>query len=161
LIATEQIKKEGKSHDTVGCIALDQAGNFAAATSTGGLEGAPVGRVGDSPQPGCGFYAENGRGAVAISGDGEYIARMMLAGRTMYHLEKTDPQKAVEESLEELKKVGGEAGLIAFGHDGSIGWAHNSSHFSVAFAGSEISPRIYLSKAEETGSQDKILKGAA
>ncbi|NRP75481.1 Isoaspartyl peptidase [Ensifer psoraleae] len=42
---------EERSHDTVGCIALDDAGQLATAVSTGGLEGSPEGRIGDSPQP--------------------------------------------------------------------------------------------------------------
>ncbi|HEV2865312.1 MAG TPA: isoaspartyl peptidase/L-asparaginase, partial [Allosphingosinicella sp.] len=35
--------------DTVGAVAMDQGGNLAAGTSTGGLTGARVGRIGDSP----------------------------------------------------------------------------------------------------------------
>ncbi len=34
---------------TVGCVAIDQFGNIAAATSTGGMTGKMPGRVGDSP----------------------------------------------------------------------------------------------------------------
>lgn len=41
-------------HDTVGAVALDQAGNLAVATSTGGIKGQAKGRVGDSPVLGGG-----------------------------------------------------------------------------------------------------------
>lgn len=37
---------------TVGAVALDKAGNLAAATSTGGMTNKLPGRVGDSPLPG-------------------------------------------------------------------------------------------------------------
>ncbi|MGH1560246.1 isoaspartyl peptidase/L-asparaginase [Caulobacter segnis] len=57
--------------DTVGCVALDREGDIAAGTSTGGLSGCAVGRVGTSPLPGCGLYADNAVGGVSLSGEGE------------------------------------------------------------------------------------------
>jgi beta-aspartyl-peptidase (threonine type) len=62
-------------------VALDRHGNLAAGTSTGGLAGSAVGRVGDSPLPGCGLYADNAVGAVSLSGDGESLIRTTLASR--------------------------------------------------------------------------------
>src|SRR3984957_1093354 len=47
------------SHDTVGAVALDQKGNIAAGTSTGGTLNKAPGRVGDSSLIGCGCYADN------------------------------------------------------------------------------------------------------
>lgn len=44
---------------TVGAVAIDQFGNVAAATSTGGLTGKMPGRIGDSPVLGAGTYADN------------------------------------------------------------------------------------------------------
>lgn len=38
-----------QEHDTVGAVAMDSHGNIACATSTGGITGQMVGRVGDSP----------------------------------------------------------------------------------------------------------------
>ncbi|MDU0369433.1 isoaspartyl peptidase/L-asparaginase family protein [Hymenobacter endophyticus] len=67
------------SHDTVGAVALDQAGNLAVATSTGGLEGQSKGRVGDSPVLGGGTYASNESCAVSCTGEGEVILRGALA----------------------------------------------------------------------------------
>jgi L-asparaginase / beta-aspartyl-peptidase len=121
-------------HDTVGCVALDQSGRIAAGTSTGGLDGTLPGRVGDSPLPGCGFYAGNAIGGVAFSGDGESIARTLLAARVMQALERDgSPHAAVEAALGILARVGGEAGGIALDRHGRVGWAHNSSHFAVAW----------------------------
>lgn len=55
-------------HDTVGAVAIDMYGNVAAATSTGGLTGKWVGRVGDTPMIGAGGYADNVSGAVSTTG---------------------------------------------------------------------------------------------
>ncbi|KAF7719649.1 Asparaginase [Penicillium ucsense] len=46
------------SQGTVGCVCLDQWGNLAVATSTGGKTNKMPGRVGDTPTPGAGFWAE-------------------------------------------------------------------------------------------------------
>ncbi|KAK6507955.1 hypothetical protein TWF481_006375 [Arthrobotrys musiformis] len=43
---------------TVGCVVLDSNGVIAAATSTGGLTNKVPGRIGDTPTPGAGFWAE-------------------------------------------------------------------------------------------------------
>jgi beta-aspartyl-peptidase (threonine type) len=120
--------------DTVGCVAMDMAGNFAVATSTGGLEGTKPGRVGDVPMAGCGFYADDTRGAPSLSGDGEAIARLMLAGETLRLMDERSPGDAITAALENLQRVKGEAGIIAIGRDGRSDWNHNSSHFAVARA---------------------------
>lgn len=64
--------------DTVGAVARDEAGRLAAATSTGGTPFKPAGRVGDSPLPGAGFYADE-HVAVSATGWGEAIAAVGLA----------------------------------------------------------------------------------
>jgi len=138
------------THDTVGCIALDQNGLLVVGTSTGGLDGSPVGRVGDSPQPGCGYYADNAVGAVAFSGDGEHIARKMLAARVMHALDRVEPDEALELAIAQLDEIGGEAGGIALTPDGRFGWMHNSREFAVAYASSELpEPHVHMKKREE------------
>jgi beta-aspartyl-peptidase (threonine type) len=140
---------EGR-HDTVGCIALDNNGLLAVATSTGGLGGTPPGRVGDSPQPGCGFYADNARGAVAFSGDGESIARLTLAARVMEALASQSPRDAVTGAMSNLTRIGGEAGGIALNRHGQMGWDHSSDHFAVAWMSTDHSkPQVRLSKFED------------
>ena len=61
---------DDKKYGTVGAVALDQAGNLAAATSTGGVTNKKYGRVGDSPIIGAGTIAENGNVAVSTTGWG-------------------------------------------------------------------------------------------
>ncbi|MEM8726891.1 MAG: isoaspartyl peptidase/L-asparaginase, partial [Pseudomonadota bacterium] len=60
---------------TVGAVALDQDGNLAAGTSTGGMTGKRWGRIGDSPMIGAGTYADNRACAVSATGWGEYFIR--------------------------------------------------------------------------------------
>ncbi len=70
---------EAEKHGTVGAVALDSEGNLAAATSTGGFNNKPVGRVGDSPIIGAGTYAKNGAAAVSGTGQGEIFIRCAAA----------------------------------------------------------------------------------
>ncbi|ADV67365.1 isoaspartyl peptidase/L-asparaginase family protein [Deinococcus maricopensis] len=150
LITPEQ-RAAYEDHDTVGCVALDADGHLAAGASTGGLSGQRAGRVGDSPQPGCGFYADDGIGALALSGEGESIARMMTAARFMHRLPDHTPDDAMREVLEAMRlRVGGDGGGIAIKADGQIGWWHNSPHMPVAYAYAGLNePRVYLKKTEE------------
>jgi beta-aspartyl-peptidase (threonine type) len=70
-------------HGTVGAVALDQNGNLAAATSTGGTTNKLPGRVGDTPVIGAGTYANNATCAVSATGDGEYFIRATV-GRDVF-----------------------------------------------------------------------------
>jgi len=150
----ESIAAEG-AHDTVGAVAMDRGGNLAAGTSTGGLNGQKVGRIGDSPLPGGGLYADNHIGAVSFSGDGETIARLALAARIMASLEDGEGvEQAIARSVAKLPGTGGaqaDGGGIGIAKDGTIGWAHNSPMFAVAYVDSEMDePKAFLKKDEET-----------
>ncbi|HEY8592043.1 MAG TPA: isoaspartyl peptidase/L-asparaginase family protein [Sphingomicrobium sp.] len=140
-------------HDTVGAVALDLDGNIAAGTSTGGLPGKRVGRVGDSPLAGAGFYAQNGVGGVSLSGDGESIIRVGAAARIMGGIDDLGPEVASTRALDLLPVVGGkdgDGGAIVIRADGQLGWHHNSSHFAVAIMTSDMDePSAWLSKQEE------------
>lgn len=76
---TIALASEAEKHGTVGAVALDGRGNLAAATSTGGFNNKPVGRVGDSPIIGAGTYARNGVCAVSGTGQGEIFIRCVAA----------------------------------------------------------------------------------
>jgi beta-aspartyl-peptidase (threonine type) len=132
MISPNRLASENcKAHDTVGCVAIDAQGHVTAATSTGGLPGKHAGRIGDSPIPGCGLYADDRLGGAALSGDGESILRTMLAAHVMHALEDMPAGAAAARSIERLARVGGEAGAIVIGRDGRIGIAHNSEHFAL------------------------------
>jgi L-asparaginase / beta-aspartyl-peptidase len=151
MISPEQRSSEARrGYDTVGCVALDRSGVIACGTSTGGLSGKWQGRVGDSPLPGCGFYADSRIGGLSLSGEGEAIARMLLAARVMQGLETQGLDAAMADGLAALARVGGEAGIIGLDRQGRVGWAHNSRDFAVAYATSETeAPRVHLRKSEE------------
>ncbi len=147
LLTPEQEKALEEAHDTVGAVALDTRGNIVAATSTGGLSGQKPGRVGDSPMPGCGYYADNLVGGVALSGHGEAIARLMLASRIIHRIEEAGPDRAIAEALKQMERTGGDAGGIAIDRHGRVGWAHNSPHFAVAaIREGDEAPGIWLKK---------------
>lgn len=86
------------SCDTVGAVAFDGI-TFAAALSSGGLEKAAIGRVGDVPLPGCGLFC-GPAGAVACTGDGEFIALRILAKEVYGWLEMNmSPNEAAQKTL--------------------------------------------------------------
>jgi beta-aspartyl-peptidase (threonine type) len=147
LIANSQGSFAG--HDTVGAVALDLAGNLAAATSTGGLSGTPPGRMGDSALPGCGYYADNAVGGVALSGDGEAIARLAAAASIICWMPALGPERALAQTLKRLPALDGDGGGIAIAADGTIGWWHNSPHFAVGVAsGASPDGAVWLHKDE-------------
>ncbi len=85
--------------DTVGAVAMDRDGVFAVASSTGGASAMLVGRVGDTPIIGAGFYAGK-LGAIAVTGIGEEIIKRSVA-RTVYdRIERgIDLERAVKDII--------------------------------------------------------------
>jgi beta-aspartyl-peptidase (threonine type) len=121
--------------DTVGCVALDQAGHVAAGTSTGGTPNKMPGRVGDVPMVGCGFYADDALGSASCTGWGESIAKVILARLALHYLqEMDDPQAAAQVAIQVLaKKVDGVGGIILLSPDGRPGWYHNTPRMACAY----------------------------
>jgi beta-aspartyl-peptidase (threonine type) len=116
------------SRGTVGAVALDGAGNLAAATSTGGMTNKRPGRVGDSPIIGAGTYARNGVCAVSATGHGEYFIRAVAAHHvcTAVQFRGLTLEQAVRELLGILGGMGGDGGLITVGADGTLVLEFNS-----------------------------------
>lgn len=121
---------DDNKHGTVGAVAMDQHGNLAAATSTGGITNKQYGRVGDSAIIGAGTFAENGNVAVSATGMGEYFIRKTVASEIAARMRylKEDVHQACEAVIQgDLKAMGGEGGVIAIDGDGEIHFAMNSS----------------------------------
>ena len=116
------------SHDTVGAVALDAAGNLAAGTSTGGTLGKAPGRVGDSSLIGCGCYADNQTAAVSLTGWGEPIMKLVLGKWACDRVAAgSSAEEAAVEAIAYLHaRLGGHGGMILLGPDGSVGLAHNT-----------------------------------
>ena len=111
------------STGTVGAVALDAAGNLAAATSTGGMTNKRAGRVGDSPIIGAGTYAKNGVCAVSATGHGEYFIRSVAAYHVCAAVEYRGMSLdvAVRELLHaRLRELGGSGGIISIDQAGRI-----------------------------------------
>jgi L-asparaginase / beta-aspartyl-peptidase len=108
---------------TVGCVAIDEDGNLAAATSTGGLVNKEYNRIGDSPIIGAGTYANNKTCAVSCTGGGEEFIRIVAAYDISCLMEyrKVSLKRATEEViLKKLKAIGGHGGCIGIDLNGSI-----------------------------------------
>lgn len=112
-------------HDTVGAVAVDAQGRVAAATSTGGTPWKRPGRVGDSPLPGCGNYADDLAGAASATGHGESIIRVVMAKAACDRLRAgASPDEAARASVKELvDRTKGDAGIILVDPQGRIGHA--------------------------------------
>lgn len=113
---------------TVGCVALDKAGNLAAGTSTGGITNKRYGRVGDSPIIGAGTWAENQTCAVSCTGQGEYFIRLQVAGDVAARMRYGDAsfEEAAKAQMERIGKLKALGGLVAMNRDGKAVFAFNT-----------------------------------
>lgn len=121
--------KEPKPKGTVGAVVLDQNGNVAAATSTGGMSGKRWGRVGDSPLIGAGTYADNATGAVSCTGHGEFFIRQVVAYDLVAKVKYAGYSlQAAADSIiyKELRNKGALGGLIALDKAGTIAMPFNT-----------------------------------
>ena len=116
---------------TVGCVVRDPAGRLAAATSTGGAPLTRAGRVGDSPVPGAGFYAD-ASGAASTTGWGEAILTTQLAARAVGSV-RDGSEAAAREAVADLGRrvrwagaAPATAGLILVDAAGRAGWAFST-----------------------------------
>lgn len=138
-------------HNTVGAVALDQAGNLAVATSTGGIEGQAKGRVGDSPILGGGTYASNDACAVSCTGDGEVLMRGALA-HEVYALVKYKGLPLAEACQAALQlrddELQGDKGLIAIDKEGSIALEFNPNFMRRAYRVGDAEPVVAMWKDE-------------
>ncbi|MEM6841706.1 MAG: isoaspartyl peptidase/L-asparaginase [Bacteroidota bacterium] len=114
---------------TVGAVALDQDGNIAAATSTGGMTNKRYGRVGDVPVIGAGTYADNATAAISATGHGEYFIRSVVAHditAIMKYQNKSVQEAANTVVKDKLVEMGGGGGVIAIDGQGNIAMPFNT-----------------------------------
>jgi L-asparaginase/beta-aspartyl-peptidase (threonine type) len=116
------------AHGTVGCVVRDGEGRLAAATSTAGVFGKLEGRVGDSPIPGAGVWAD-ARAAVSCTGQGELFLRVAAAAQLAFRMRfgEEDVAHAAAAVLAEVARLGGDGGLIAVDANGRVVAPHRSS----------------------------------
>lgn len=119
--------------DTIGAVAVDDAGHLAAATSTGGIQHKLKGRVGDSPLPGAGIYAADESCAVSASGHGEAIMRA-VAAHEVAAIVRHGGRPLNEAVREAAARVDGTVGLIALERTGEAAIEFNTAVFHRAIA---------------------------
>ena len=157
----QKAKAEGKGavldHDndfkfgTVGAVALDNQGNLAAGTSTGGMTNKQYGRIGDSPIIGAGTYANNASCAVSATGHGEYFIRATVARNICALMEyggKTLEQAADQIVNKQLVEMGGSGGIIAVDKDGNMALMFNTEGMYRAQVSSNQRLKIGIYKNE-------------
>ena len=110
------------AHGTVGAVARDAEGRLAAATSTGGVSGQRLGRVGDSPLIGAGTWADDATVAVSCTGHGESIIRSALAHEVdaLLRHRALGLQEACAVAIGALGRWGQDGGLIAVSARGEV-----------------------------------------
>ena len=118
----------GEGGGTVGCVALDWDGHLAAATSTGGMTGKRVGRIGDSPIIGAGTFAKDGVCAVSATGRGEAFIQHGVAHEVaaLVRYSGLSIEEAAHKVVHQQLEVG-DGGLIAVGYSGEIALPFNST----------------------------------
>ena len=132
---------------TVGAVALDQHGNLAAGTSTGGMTGKRWGRIGDAPVIGAGTYADNRSCAVSATGWGEYFIRVGVAQAICMKLQflqrmdalglsqvqasdeeaRTMAQMTADEVMADVADLGGDGGVILVTPEGHALYSFNTT----------------------------------
>jgi L-asparaginase / beta-aspartyl-peptidase len=118
-----------KKYGTVGAVALDQYGNIAAGTSTGGMTNKKYGRVGDAPIIGAGTYANNATCGVSATGHGEYFIRLAVArdiASLMEYTGVTLDEAADMVINKKLQNLGGDGGIVALDRAGNVSMTFNS-----------------------------------
>jgi beta-aspartyl-peptidase (threonine type) len=123
-------------HGTVGAVARDAGGGVAAATSTGGMAGQSLGRVGDSPIIGAGTYARGGVVAISCTGDGEAFIRGVVSydiAARMRYLGLPLPEAVTTTIDEALTAKNASGGLVSVDAGGRVVVAHNSPTMFAAF----------------------------
>ncbi len=129
------------SHGTVGCCVLDAQGRLAAATSTAGVFGKMPGRVGDTPLPAAGTWAD-GRVAASGTGQGEYFIRVAATAQVGWRVGAGQTlSEAAQAVIDDIGAMGGDGGLIALDAQGNIAAPFNSQGMK----------RAWLTPAGEVG----------
>jgi L-asparaginase / beta-aspartyl-peptidase len=149
-----KVKKPEKQHaeplvheyGTVGAVALDQGGNIAAGTSTGGMTNKKFGRVGDSPIIGAGTYADNRTCGVSATGDGEYFIRAVVAHdlSALMEYKGLSLKEAADAVIEKVGKLGGGGGLIAVDKAGNIAMSFNTPGMYRGRVGADGQPVVEI-----------------
>jgi len=137
VVAEKELIEDNAGRGTIGVVALDQNGQIAAGTSTGGKGFERIGRVSDSAMP-AGNYATPSAG-VSCTGIGEDIINECLAARIVVRVDDgmALPQ-AFEKSIAEAHKNQRDLGAIGLDATGAIAWGKTSEVLLAAYHTGEL-----------------------
>lgn len=126
---------EWEKHGTIGAVARDAEGHLAAATSTGGITNQMHGRVGDTPLPGCGNYANDETVAVSGTGIGEAFVRVVAAHQVSERVRFAgqSPEEAASATLDDIAAHRGDGGLIVLPVHGKGTISYNSEAMNCGY----------------------------
>ncbi|CAH3150190.1 unnamed protein product [Pocillopora meandrina] len=130
----EKSGEEEGGHDTIGILVMDSRSHLVAGVSSSGIAFKHPGRVGDSPLPGSGLYADNEIGAAAATGDGDKMMRFCPAFHVVQLMRQASrfghsPQESCELVIKEAQQKARtatkpfEMALIAINKKGDFGAA--------------------------------------
>jgi N4-(beta-N-acetylglucosaminyl)-L-asparaginase len=129
-----------ENHDTIGMVALDNAGNLSGACTTSGAAWKMHGRVGDSPIIGAGLFVDNEIGAATATGLGEFVIKICGAHMIVELMRQGySPQEACEQAVNRIVKKYPEdyknlqVGFLALNKNGEYGAfsIHKGFNFAV------------------------------
>lgn len=139
------------NHDTIGMVVIDKDGNIASGTSTNGATHKIPGRVGDSPIPGSGSYADNAVGGAAATGDGDILMRFLPSFLAVEFMRNgATPDAAGEKALMRIAQhyplfVGG---IVVVDKDGNYGAAcHGMDSFPFSVS-NPVTKKVKLEKRD-------------
>lgn len=135
---------------TVGCVALDQAGNLAAGTSTGGMTNKKWDRIGDAPIIGAGTYANNISCGVSATGWGEFFIRSVVAHdiAALVEYKGMDITSAAKTVLQKVADLGGDGGVIVLDRKGNVAMEFNTAGMYRAHMDAQGNQNIMIYKNE-------------
>ena len=149
-VANSENRREGiprgsaLDHDTIGILARGRDGRLAGACTTSGMAFKMHGRVGDSPQSGCGLFVEAGVGAATSTGVGEEVTRIAGSARVVASMRAgLSPDAACREAVAHIAALRGDAirdvqvGFLALGADGRVGAFALQPGFTYAVTGQD------------------------
>lgn len=128
--------EESGATGTVGAVAIDNHGNLAVATSTGGVHNKRPGRVGDTPLYGSGAYADTNLGGVSTTGIGEQVMRYLLGHYAVHQISTgISAQAAATRAAEFIKTKfdNPQVGLIMIDKDGNPGAMHTTQAMPIGW----------------------------
>jgi len=94
-----------ENHDTIGMLAIDQAGKLAGACTTSGMAFKMRGRIGDSPIIGAGLFVDEEVGGATATGHGEEVIRIAGSHLVVELMRQgKSPEAACKEAVDRVYK---------------------------------------------------------